>query len=192
VVAGASPLARREKHLFLGLHRLDNMPVPPEYDVRMVEFLRLIRLDPEVHASERSRVMGLLHGLIPGGSIMEVGSTAIVGVVGKQDIDFVVRVPESAFADARRALDTHFERNPNQLSNTEYQGYYVDSPLDVAVQLIVAGGPYDHFERFLEALRSNPELVKAYNALKRKWEGKPMNEYRRAKRDFIESVLAKM
>ena len=158
----------------------------------MAERFYLTSPDPDLLARERTRIMELLQELTPAGSVMEVGSTAVAGVVGKQDIDFAVRVPESAFVETRRVLDAHLQRNPDQLSSAEYQGYKVVSPLDVAVQLIIVGGPYDHFERFLEALRSNPDLVKEYNSLKRKWHGKAMDEYRRAKRDFIESVLAEV
>ena len=121
---------------------------------------------------------------------MEVGSTAVAGAVGKQDIDFAVRVPAAFFVKTRRCLDAYLERNPDQLSNSEYQGYHVGSNFDVAVQLIVSGGQYDHFERFLQALNSNSDLVKVYNSLKRKWNGKPMDDYPRAKRAFIEVVLA--
>lgn len=121
---------------------------------------------------------------------MEVGSAAIPGVLGKQDLDFMVRVQAKDFFDARRDMDAVFGRNPLQLSDDVFQGYIVKSPMDIAVQLLVAGSPYDTFERFLEALRLDSDLVEAYNALKRKWDGKSMSGYRLAKNVFIESVLS--
>jgi GrpB-like predicted nucleotidyltransferase (UPF0157 family) len=40
------------------------------------------------------------------------------------------------------------------------------------------------------ALRDSPERIEAYNALKRRWHGRSMREYRVEKSAFIESVLA--
>lgn len=127
---------------------------------------------------------------MPPGSVMEVGSTAIVGVIGKQDIDFMVRVHRNDFMEVRDILDQNFRRNPDQLSNNEFQGYCVESSLDVSIQLLIAESAYDVFEDFLKMLKSDPELVQSYNDLKRKWDGKPMKEYRHAKSRFIELTLA--
>lgn len=156
----------------------------------MTELFHIRNINPSLLASERNRVLQLLKGLTPAGAAMEVGSTAVTGVIGKQDLDFMVRVDKDAFIEVRQTLDKQLERNPDQLSNDEYQGYYVVSPLDVAIQLTVTGSQYDNFEQFLEALRTDPHLVETYNDLKQKWDGKPMDEYRHAKASFIESVLA--
>ncbi len=61
--------------------------------------------------------------------------------------------------------------------------------MDVAVQLIVAGGEHDSFVEFADALRADGALVERYNALKQSWDGRPMEEYRAAKAEFIEAVL---
>jgi len=126
---------------------------------------------------------------VPLASVLEVGSTAVEGVVGKQDIDIVVRVPAESFADTRDILDRMFSRNASQMSNSEYQGYLVTSSLDVAIQLVVAGGKYDTFVAFLQALSTDPTIRQAYNQLKIAWNGQPMQDYRVAKQEFIESVL---
>lgn len=146
--------------------------------------------DPRL-ATERDQLLSTLAKLVPEADVVEVGSTAIPGVIGKGDLDVLVRVPEGRFQATRQALDGAFPRNPEQLSNAIYQGYTVPSELDVAIQLTVAGGPYDDFLPFLEALRAEPELVQAYNALKRRWDGKPMDAYREAKSSFIQAVLAR-
>lgn len=155
----------------------------------MTELFYIKDIDPSTMMSERNRVLGILMEMVPGDGVMEVGSSAVKGAIGKQDIDFLVRVNRDSFAGVRALLDARFDRNPNQLSNDEYQGYRVESPLDVAVQLTIRGGQYDHFDRFLDALRADPCRLEAYNALKRQWNGKPMDQYRLAKRAFIELTL---
>lgn len=123
--------------------------------------------------------------------VHEVGSTAIPGLPGKQDLDVLVRSERDAFDATRDRLDAHFPRNPDQLSTHEYQGYRVPSALDVAIQLTVRGGPYDDFLRFLAALHADPALVARYAALKHAFHDQPMSDYRAAKSAFIEGVLAR-
>ncbi len=147
-------------------------------------------LDPERLAEERKRVHALLSACNLPGQTFEVGSTAVPGVLGKQDLDFLVRVPPADFRTARETLDHHFPRNLAQLSNDQYQGYHVPSSLDVAIQLTIEGGPYDTFLAFLTRLATDPEVRADYNALKLAYDGKPMNEYRAAKSQFIEATLA--
>jgi GrpB-like predicted nucleotidyltransferase (UPF0157 family) len=152
--------------------------------------LFLIRyVDRSLLCEERHRVLSLTKDVIPVASVMEVGSTAVEGVIGKEDIDILVRVPRELFGEARSTLDRRFKRNAYQMSNEEYQGYLIESPLDVAIQLTVTGGKFDRFERFVDLLRSNAALRTAYNDLKRAWNGRPMDQYRSAKAEFIERVL---
>ena len=149
-----------------------------------------LRPPPPGLARERERVIAAVRAVAPHAELFEVGSTAIEGVVGKQDIDLLVRVAPEDFERTRALLDGAFERDAQQLSNEMYQGYRVASPLDVALQFTVRGCQYDRFLPFLEALRDNPETIEAYNALKRCWDGRPMSEYRAAKSAFIGAVLA--
>ena len=151
---------------------------------------RIRQIDGSELERERERVLYLIHQAIPLACVAEVGSTAIEGLIGKQDLDFVVRVPSNSFEETRNTLDSTFPRNDEQLSNAEYQGYVIPSQLDVAIQLIVAGGKYDNFEKFLLRLSASPSLKRAYNELKVMWDGRPMREYRVAKQQFIDSVLS--
>jgi GrpB-like predicted nucleotidyltransferase (UPF0157 family) len=157
----------------------------------MAELFAIQNIDDDVLQAECERVFVLLRSLLPSIEIHPVGSTAVPGVVGKQDIDLLVRVPASQFETTQQTLDAHFARNPDQLSTDDFQGYHVESPFDVAIQLTIADGPYDNFLAFLSALRSDPAIVDAYNALKRQWNGRPMEEYRQAKHDFIQAVLSR-
>jgi GrpB-like predicted nucleotidyltransferase (UPF0157 family) len=153
------------------------------------EVFRLSHLDRSVLMAERDRVIAILKSCVSAEWISEVGSTALEGVVGKQDIDILVLVPESSFQEVRGRLDMTLRRNVEQLSDDQYQGYIVESPLDVAVQLTVKGCQYDHFHRFIDVLRDSPALRDAYNTLKIEYDGKLMAEYREAKSAFIRSAL---
>ena len=155
------------------------------------ERFRIVEVDPLLLHSEKQRVMELLCAMVPRSCVMEVGSTAVQGLIGKQDVDFAVCVPRRRFVATRRVLDAALSRNPGQLSDSQFQGYLVASPLDIAVQLTVEGGPYDDFSAFLAALKASATLREAYNALKRYWDGRPMEDYRGAKAAFIAAALRK-
>ncbi len=135
------------------------------------------------------RALADVRDVLPWAEVREVGSTAVHGVLGKQDIDLLARVPEDRFQEAFEALAERFEHNPKQLHTEEYAGFIISRIPDVALQLTVKGGPHDDFEPFLQLLRTDPALRRAYNELKRAWDGKPMEAYRQAKAAFIERAL---
>ena len=157
---------------------------------QMAETFRINDIDPATLEKERERALELLTEVVPVEYVHEVGSTAIDGLIGKQDLDFLVRVPLHEFQASRAALDKRFTRNAEQLSNDEYQGYKTDSDHDVAIQLTIEGGPYDTFLIFLDQLRKRSDLRDEYNELKKTFDGRAMSEYRAAKREFVENVLA--
>jgi GrpB-like predicted nucleotidyltransferase (UPF0157 family) len=160
--------------------------------MRTVDNFYIRYLDRNIMQSERNRIFHLVKQMLPFASVMEVGSTAAEGVVGKQDLDFALRVPAGRFYEAQSILDSHFDRNERQRPVVGHQCYLVHSQLDVSLHLVVSGGNYDNdFERFLQLLLKKSELRLAYNNLKIAWNGRPMNEYRRAKKTFIESALSK-
>lgn len=156
----------------------------------MKDVFRITNVDPIIIEAERTRVLRLIESVVPSEHVHEVGSTAVQGVVGKQDLDYLVLVPKQDFGGTRAVLDRLFRRNPEQLSNDVYQGYTVSSDLDVSVQLTVAGGPNDTFLKFVDRLRGSEELRTRYNQLKADFDGRPMCEYRDAKREFIETALS--
>ena len=83
------------------------------------EIFWLRQLDPEDSQRERLRILQWLRGALPFANVREVGSTAIEGVIGKQDIDFAVGVPPAQFTAAREILDGSFRRNDRQ---TQWNG----------------------------------------------------------------------
>jgi GrpB-like predicted nucleotidyltransferase (UPF0157 family) len=153
------------------------------------EMFTLASMDTQALTAEAARVIAAVSSMVPECQVLEVGSTAVPGAIGKGDIDILVRAAAGDFENARRTLDGAFQRNPDQFSSEEFQGYTVASVHDVALQLTVAGCPHDCFEAFVLALRSDATLLARYNALKREWDGRPMDAYRDAKAKFIRATL---
>lgn len=132
----------------------------------------------------------LLRRLLPASAdIRHVDATAIPGCLSKGDLDIVVRVDPPDFEAADAALAAHFARN---LGSTHTFSAFEDSGTTphLGVQLTVAGAAEDFFHVFIEALTRDPDLLARYNALKRQYDGHPMETYRAAKSAFIEAVLA--
>ena len=150
-----------------------------------------LRDQPPAFLAEAGRkTIEAIQKLIPDAEVYEVGSTAVPGAIGKQDIDVLVSVPSHLFQSAQAILDAAYARDLQQFSSADYQGYCVSVDPDIKVQFTVMGSRYDRFLPFLEALRSDPKLLKRYNRLKLRWNGRPMIEYRKAKARFIEAVLS--
>ena len=160
--------------------------------MKSTDIFQIREVDSELLERERNHVIRLLRRILPATAIMEVGSTAVKGVVGKQDLDFLVQVPRGRFQRTRDILDRTLERDERQHSDHGFQGYRLPSAVGVAIQLTVKGGRHDVFERFLKLLRADPELRRAYNDLKLNWNLRSMNDYRAAKGEFIEKALKKI
>ncbi len=154
-----------------------------------MEIFQLLERDSGASPAEVCAWLDRLRSVLPSCDVHEIGSTAIAGVIGKQDVDLLVRCDSTDFAQACEILDAEFERNPTQFSSEEFQGYRVASEFDVAIQVTVRGCTHDRFLDFRDLMRGNPEIVEQYNALKRHWNGRSMAEYREAKALFIEHVL---
>ena len=134
----------------------------------------------------RSRVATLL----PEAEIEHVGSTSTPVALTKGDLDICVLVERSDFLEADRLLAEHFARNVGSDQTDSLSSFVDDSKaVAVGVQLVVRGGREDFFVRWRDLLRRSPDVLSAYNELKRQWHGRPHDGYRRAKSRFIESHL---
>lgn len=139
------------------------------------------------------RVATELKNLLPDtAEVRHIGATAVPGCLTKGDLDLVVRVPADAFDAAERALASRFPRNVGSKRTDSFSAFEdPDTNPHLGVQLVMAGSEDDVFHLFLDALLREPDLVGAYNALKRKFAGQPMETYRQAKDAFIREVLAR-
>ena len=137
-------------------------------------------------------VRAVLEELLPDARIEHVGSTSVPGSITKGDLDVCVLVRPDAFARADRTLEHRFSRNIGS-DRTESLSSFVDEnagDVPVGIQLVARGGEEDSFVRWRELLRRSPQLLEAYNDLKRQWHGARHDAYRVAKSRFIEAALS--
>ncbi len=131
-----------------------------------------------------------LSALLPFADIQHVGSTAIPGARTKGDLDIQVRVPPERFAEAEALLATRYARNEKSERTPAFASFQDESlPVPLGLQLTAMGGSHDFFSRARDLLLADPARVAEYDALKARWEGRPMEAYREEKSAFFEKLL---
>ena len=133
-----------------------------------------------------------LISVLPGSAeVLHVGATAVPGCLTKGDLDIVVRVDRADFAVSEALLAKRFGRNEGSIRTDEFAAFEDPNRRpNLGVQLTVKGGALDDFHRFAEELRRDPHLVRRYNDLKLRFNGKPMDDYRAAKDAFVTEILS--
>jgi GrpB-like predicted nucleotidyltransferase (UPF0157 family) len=157
----------------------------------MKEIFRIVDRPPGL-SREVERIIDLVRKAVSYAHVEEIGSTALPGVVGKQDIDILATSDRGSFQKLIRDLDGRFKRDATQFSSPIYQAYVVESPYTSHIQATVLHGPHDTFRDFKRVLLSDQNLVSEYNSLKRRFDGQPMDAYRQAKSVFIERLLSSL
>lgn len=128
---------------------------------------------------------------LPLAEVHHIGSTAILNSLTKGDLDVNVRVKETDFDTAMETLKQMYDINqPDNWTNT-FASFKDEKHvgMDFGVQVTVIGGPEDDFVQKRDILLGRPDLVEALNVLKMKWEGKSMDEYRKAKGEFFNKMV---
>ena len=168
-----------------------NFELPPE----PVFSLHRNAAEARAHADRLfERVSSELRALLPpSADVRHIGATAIPGCVTKGDLDIVVRVAAADFLAADGALAGRYSRNVGSKRTACFASFEdAGTAPHLGIQLTIAGGEDDDFHLFAEALTRNPELVARYNALKRQFDGQPMDVYRAAKSEFVTTVLSRL
>lgn len=133
----------------------------------------------------------LIKEILPEAEIYHVGSTAVQGSLTKGDVDLQVRVTQEDFSKAKESLMTLYCINTGSDQTSFFCAFEEDRDiLPVGVQLTVIGSSVDHFVKVTQFFNQNPSYIKAYNALKLKFEGRDMQDYRNEKSLFIEEILS--
>ncbi len=132
-----------------------------------------------------ARVEGHLHSLLPAAHIEHVGSTALPDGLTKGDLDVQVRLHSEDYDAACRLLSALFQDNPGGFTEEgrSFKDDSTDPPLGVHVTII--DGASDIQFRQRDLLRARADLRAEYDALKTKFDGGDMDEYRRAKEAFF-------
>jgi GrpB-like predicted nucleotidyltransferase (UPF0157 family) len=128
--------------------------------------------------------------VVPNADVQHIGSTAIPGSLTKGDLDIQVRVSQKDFLKAQKALSKIYKPNNGNPSTKTYASFKDNKmKIPLGVQLTAIGSKEDNFTVLRDILVSNEKYLKAYNALKKRYQGKSMREYRKAKGRFVEKVL---
>jgi GrpB-like predicted nucleotidyltransferase (UPF0157 family) len=165
--------------------------LPPEPDFALHPDQARARAEAE---QLYERIAADLKVLLPAAAdIRHIGATAVPGCLTKGDLDIIVRVAAEAFVAADAALAMRFARNMGSKHTASFSSFEdATTTPHLGIQLATIGSEDDCFHPFVEALRQDPELVAQYNALKRQFDGKPMEIYRTAKSAFVRDVLSRL
>lgn len=131
----------------------------------------------------------LVH-LIPGADVQHIGGTAVPGLLTKGDLDINVRVDKETFPLAVEALRKLYVVNQPENWTDAFASFKDDTSfvLPLGIQVTVVGSPEDHFIKHRDAFLRDSTLVKKFNDLKRKFDGRDMASYRSAKAKFLEEI----
>lgn len=129
--------------------------------------------------------------LLPNVDIHHVGSTSIPNSLTKGDLDIQVRVYASDFPVAVEVLSKIYDLNDGSIKTDSFRAFKDDSAIPpLGVQLTVINTEFDIFWKFREVLLNSRTYREEYDNLKKKYEGKSMDEYRKEKNDFFDWLMS--
>ena len=117
------------------------------------------------------------------------------GALTKGDVDLTVRVERGELEPTQAELGRLYAIHQPENWTPTYASFIDPGAIDppVGVQLVVRGSPDDLlFVTLRDLLRSDPDLLAAYNAFKREHEGTSYAVYTEAKERFWEPVLTRL
>ena len=129
----------------------------------------------------------MLSAVLPYADIEHIGATSVPGTITKGDLDINVRIKLEKFQDAIKVLEGIYEINQPENWNEGFASFKDDSR-DLGIQLTVLGTSVDYFVAQREYFKIHPEKVIELNALKKEFEGKGMDEYRKTKNAFLRQL----
>jgi len=110
----------------------------------------------------------------------------VPGLLTTGDVDLHVRVEPAAFIAARDVLCELYE--PLHAERWRESAYFFDPDSNprVEVALTEIGNIDDlHHGEAWRLITQDPDLIEQYNALKRAYQGRSLDEYQAAKREFF-------
>lgn len=154
--------------------------------VKFIETSEISDIAEKAFYHNRTRILELL----PKADIQHVGSTSIPGSITKGDLDIQVRVSSGDFIYAVKALSHLYELNEGSTRTDFFTAFKDDSSLPpLGVQLTVANSELDIFWKIREVLLANEQYRGEYEELKKKYNGREMDNYRTAKDEFFRRLM---
>ncbi|MFJ7952814.1 GrpB family protein [Lysinibacillus sp. NPDC096418] len=133
----------------------------------------------------------LIHEHMPEADVQHVGSTAVPHSLTKGDLDIQVRVTPELFLKAVQTLSKLYDLNEGSVKTDSFRAFKDDSTIPpLGVQLTIIDSEYDFFWKFRDVLILNDIFRVEYDELKIEFEGKEMDEYRVAKNEFFQKIMA--
>lgn len=126
---------------------------------------------------------GVILKLLPYAKVKHIGSTLLPDALTKGDLDVLVSVSNTKFKEAVSKLKRAYKINQPKNWSESYASFKNDK-LNFGLQLVTPKNEIG-FIKHLNLLKRNPKLLRQYNVLKRRYEGKGMKEYRKAKEEFF-------
>lgn len=139
----------------------------------------------------------LIVGLSPYATVTHIGAASIPGALTIGDLDIHVQVSKEDFLNTTDKLKGYYHINHSEMWTDEFAlCHRKDHPkMPMSIVLVVKGSQFDEHALQTDLLRNDLNLLLQYNNLKRKFEGKSVMEYKKAKREFFgpngKSVLLK-
>jgi GrpB-like predicted nucleotidyltransferase (UPF0157 family) len=129
--------------------------------------------------------------LLPLAVIEHIGSSSIVGIISKGDLDIYVAVDSENFNEAILKIKTFgFQIKQKTLRTSDLCPFEsFDFKIEVGIQLVKKGSKFEFFLEFRDRMNSDENLRFEYNKLKLESEGLSPSDYRKIKSQFIERTL---
>jgi len=120
---------------------------------------------------------------LPGIKILFMGATAL-GIAGQNDIDIYVLANSKNFHKYLPTLEKLFSK-PKSAHDTFIEWSFTEKGYQVELYLTE---PPERQIQVFEILKSNKNLLKEYEELKLKFNGKGLRDYQRAKYEFYNRI----
>lgn len=127
---------------------------------------------------------------LPFAEVNHIGSTVIPGSITKGDLDINVRVKKEDFHKSVEILKSMYDINQPDNWTENFASFKTNKlEIDFGLQLTVIGSKDDVYLKIRDVLRANPNLVEELNEIKKKYQGKSMDEYRKEKGIFFDKIV---
>lgn len=123
---------------------------------------------------------------LPNVEVRHVGGSSVPGLLTNGDVDLQVRVTEAGYGAARQVLCEMYEPKCRERWRESAYFFAPSSDPRVEIALTVIGNIDDlHHGESWRRIAADPVLIERYNALKRSQEGRSLEDYQAAKREFF-------
>jgi GrpB-like predicted nucleotidyltransferase (UPF0157 family) len=123
---------------------------------------------------------------LPNVEVRHVGGSSVPGLLTSGDVDLQVRVTGEEYGLACKVLCEMYE--PLYRDRWRESAYFFapssDPRVEIAVTVIGSIDDLHHGESW-RRIATDPALIERYNALKRSQEGRSLEDYQAAKREFF-------